>query len=490
MSTPVQYIERRVETLDLADDYHLEARVTQQFTVPQHTHKKGEAKSARNLLVPIGWYPKDRLPDLTVVGHDGAVLPLLRRRDQGRVAATLFTVRWHDTFLGHLSEATRSEAKLTWEVIKAAVEQIVTSSRLGANLVMYRLRRYLEELSAATNDKASDLKCFLLAVLAKGDFWTHLQVLAGVRLLVARMRGTPTRTYVVRVSYTERFEYHNYSRDGTLWRVLEWLGLVYIPIRRPAANIGHAASLWIIYSTPDGIEPLRCFWLSQVGQPTHEDVTVAVRKVAVGRHAESQGALKPDAVDLDVQMEATSAVAATAALAGILFLMSVFVYKAGPHGLNVGGVIPVVGLFAAAPPTLSAAFAYRSTPFSRYVNRGPRALLSGLAALGSVFAVVIGFHGTRGFAEPLSYVVAVYSAAVAMLFLLIFWAPRWRRNERSRRIRVTERTAPKECRRLQGRDTVGLSGVATVLLVGIARTLTVLQHYHIFLSHFPRDIFW
>jgi hypothetical protein len=108
---PAVHIERRVEHLELVDDYHYAATVTQQFTIPVLESEQrvdrwpalartrvgaivSTATSARppatasNLIqsriVPIGWFDKDRLPDIGVTSGAGVALPVLTREDQPR----------------------------------------------------------------------------------------------------------------------------------------------------------------------------------------------------------------------------------------------------------------------------------------------------------------------------------------------------------------------------------------------------------------------
>lgn len=493
-SDPLRYIERRVEHVELIDDYHFAVNVSQQFTVPFHTKKKREARTKTRLLVPLGWYPKERLPDIRVSAADNSVLPLLRRRDQGRIGAILFTVAWQQAFWSGLSEAGEHDARIIWQIVQRAVDQVVTSSRLGANLVIYRLKRYLEELSSDRR-RGPEIKCFLLAILANQEFWDHLQTFAEVRLLVARMAGAPGGTYVVTVQYVERFTYSNYTTRDTIRRGLQWLGVAYTGVRREIANVGHAASLWVIFAVPDGIESVRCFWNSQADGPQpDDDVSMHVTKAALGKHLESikdTKELEPDSAMFDIQVDPSPATA-IAGLAFLLYLVSVFIWKASPSrpadGLLVDNVVSLAGLFTATPAALAGVLAYRGPTLIRYESRGPRLLVALLSVLAAALAVVVGLHGLGPFSEVLAFVVSVYSLAVAGIFLIIGLGPRWRMNERSRRLPVTRRTPPNECRRRQIRDVAICLAAWLVFVLVVARSQYVLQSEHVFGNSFPSDV--
>lgn len=492
--TPLRYVERRVEHVELIDDYHFAVNVSQQFTIPFHTQKKREARTKTRLLVPLGWYPKERLPDIRVSAADGSVLPLLRRRDQGRIGAILFTVAWQQVFWSGLSDAAEHDARMIWQIVQRSVDQVVTSSRLGANLVIYRLKRYLEELS---NDRrrGPEIKCFLLAILANQEFWDHLQTFAEVRLLVARMVGAPGGTYVVTIQYAERFTYSNYSTRDAIRRALQWLGVAYVGVRREIANVGHAASLWIIFAVPDGIESVRCFWNSQSDGPQpDDDVSMHVTKAALGKHLESikdTKDLKPDSAMFDIQIDSSSATT-IGGLALLLYLVSVFIWKAVPSrpgdGLLVNNVVSLAGLFTATPAALAGALAYRGPTLIRYENRGPRLLVALLSALAATLAVVVGLHGLGPFSEVLAFIVSIYSLAVAGIFLIIGLGRRWRINGRSRRLQVTRRLAPSECRRRQIRDAAVCLAIWLVVVLVVARSQYALQRAHVFQDSFPSDM--
>jgi hypothetical protein len=232
--TPARYIERRVEDLALLDDYHYAATVTQQIMVPRLDGERGirqtRSRAMRRLathddkmavpsrLIPLGWFPKDRLPDLAVVNGLGDRLPVLTRDDQGRVASYVFLTRWESRVFAGFSKSEQAPLEPLWEVIGTAVERIVTSSPQGAYLVIYRMRRFLQ--ARLEDSEISDAeRLFLKLLLKRPDFWEALARLARVRLLVARMPAKLDEIYLVRISYTESFSYIPLKPIGTRRRL-------------------------------------------------------------------------------------------------------------------------------------------------------------------------------------------------------------------------------------------------------------------------------
>src|ERR1700730_8416476 len=62
--TPRRFGERRTEHFELHDNKHYAVKVDYQFHVPRH----GPAPIEGELLIPLGLFGKDRLPDLSVTG--------------------------------------------------------------------------------------------------------------------------------------------------------------------------------------------------------------------------------------------------------------------------------------------------------------------------------------------------------------------------------------------------------------------------------------
>jgi hypothetical protein len=523
-SEPLRYIERRVEDVELIDDSRYAVTTRLQFTVPYHQQKAEEKhRSSKTLLVPLGWYAKDRMPDIRVRAEDDTDLPLLRRRDQGKVVATIFGIRWRQKFVSNLSETPDGpEAQTIWGIIHTSLEQIVTAQRLGAQIVIYRLRRFIWERSKDTT-LSKGVKCFLLDILTANEFWRSLKKLGENRLLIARMRGKPDRTYVVTTTNTERFGYGpslltmlkrlvrrgRDRQDESIRRQLSnivgktfaWLGVSRVSIVRDVANLGQAASFWIIFSSPEGVEPIRCFWRSRRNEVRYEDViSVGNGKVAAGQHHEQGKTVASDKLALDVQIDASQSIASAAGLAGLLYFVGLFVYKAMPqlvheqlthkqHSDFTARLLGVGTILAAAPAAIAGALAYRGHPFVRRMSRGPRVILSLLSAQGALLAVVAGLHGPGELAEVLALILSVSGLSAVGLFFWIRCGPRWRKTERSRRELITQAASPNQCRQRQARYAFAWLLFWLLVVLVAVHTQDVFQREHIFRGHsFPADV--
>ncbi len=441
-----------------------------------------------NRLLPLGWFPKDRLPDLAVVDEDGAQLPVLTRDDQGRVASYVFLTRWESRVFVSLLKEEQQELQTLWGVIGTAVERIVTSSPEGAYLVIYRLHRFLETRIPVDSQSPSTLNAkFARALLGRKDFWEALAQLARVRLLVARMPTRLEQTFLVRISYTESFGYLTLRPIGVLRRVqsrfrhgLRWLGLIGLSVTREASNVGHARSLWVVFTAPPGLEAVRCFWRSERRLARSPRISLDVSKVAVGRHA---GRVAPtsDATVLDLQLAPTPDVFTAALVSAVLCLVAAYLFKSGAHYGTGGGEGPslllgLASLFVAAPAGIAGAIAFRGATIVRRAGTGPRFAIVLLTIQASLLALAVGLRQPTGLTEILGYVVAVYSSAASGLFLMIRFAPRWRRNDRSRRPWLTRRTAPAICRGRQLYAAVTLF-IVWLALVGVGAYALDLRHH-------------
>lgn len=531
--SPLRYFERRIEHAELIDDLHYAMTVTQQFTVPFLDKQQRKDSRSTHLSVPLGWFAKDRLPDVEVRDESGATLPFLRRKDQGRIGAILFLGSWEQKFFANVSREDDEDAKKLWALIQTSIERVITRDRERSQLVIYLLRQFLRE-GSIDNDASPGMRCFLLVILAEHDFWMSFKTLAEVRLLFTWMKGRPGRTYVLTTKYTERFPQRpppprglrgrarrafrrgpKLTAQRVVWRTLAWLGVGSISMIREANNLGHAASFWTIFRMPEGIEQVRRFWRRTRSEALPEDiVSVDVTKAAIGKHHAHGQAVEPDLLCLDVQVEPSSAMLSAAGLAALLFLVGTFVYKAMPqliheknlheqlvHGRPVRGqlvgeahtdyltgLVGIGTILAATPAAIAGALAYRGHTFVRRASRGPRTMLALLSAQAAVLAVAMGLQGPGEFSEYLAFALSIYSLTIAGDFLVIRVGPRWRKNEHSRRKGVTERASPSQCRRRQVQYALVCLLPWLVVVLVVARGQSVLQHEHVFGAHFPGNV--
>jgi hypothetical protein len=513
---PLRYIERRVEDLDLVDDYHYGVTLTQQVVIPHHGDRG--AAEERELLVPLGQFSKDRMPNLRVEGPDGTQLPLLSRSDRGAVGATLLANEWAATFFKGVSRGQQTNAKRAYKTIFALIARAVVGSTRDAQIALDVLERTLRAWSKPGR-WSSDIQLAALALLSSKQFWTEADALAESRLLVARMRGTPGRSYTLTIRYAERFAYRGYawgSVGGVVRKGLGFLGLIATPIARSVANLGEAASLWIVQSVPEGVEALRYYWRRERhNSVTPDPVSVEVTRAAASAHPAPGVSPPADSLLLEVQISPSTALAATMGLAALLLLVSTYVYQAIPtiadayhahphsllvsldnapvadRGFNEGDRALLVGLgslFAAVPAAIAGALAYRGQSFVRRISLGPRLLLAGLSVLAAFFAVVVSLKNLGSLAEATAYAVSIYSLWVLGIFAFIQFGPRWRKSERSRRKSATSRATPLQCRRNQVWAALGWLIGWTFVVVVFARCQVALQREHFFTDEFPLNV--
>ncbi len=512
---PLHFVERRVEHLDLPDDYHYGVRVIQQFVAPYHGEQSKTA-SERELLVPLGQFSKDRMPDLRTLGPDGSILPLLSRSDRGAVGAALFAARWANLFFDELSDATQKNAKKIWDLVGLSVAEVVIGSKRQSEVAIFRLERTLDRWSRAPKF-VPELRQSVLALLSTEQFWIDIYALAETRLLVARLQGVPGRTYAVTVEYTERFHYRGYAKSsisGLVRKGLAWLGLISLPIARSVANLGQATSLWIVQSIPEGVEPLRYYWKRERNSTRPTDpVSVDITRAVAAKHQKPGEQPEKDLLLLDVQISPSTAMVATIGLALLLLVVATYVYQAlpeittrtpsGDHHLFASLrristaqtpdedrtiLVGLGSIFAAVPAGIAGALAYGGQTFVRRASRGPRTLLAILSVQAAFFAVVVSLKNLGGLAETTAYVLSIYSLVVIGVFLFIQFGPRWRKNERSRKKSATMPASPIDCHKKQVRDALIWLAFWTILVLVFARSQAVLQEKHFFSGEFPDNV--
>jgi hypothetical protein len=514
---PLRYVERRVEHLDLVDDYHYGVSVIQQIQSPLHGEKTATAET--ELLIPLGQFSKDRIPDLRVEGPTGERLALLTRAERGELGAALFTSEWAKVFFKDVPKADRAHAMEVWATIRALVARAVSGSKREAEIMLKALDQMIVTWQRPGNYPRS-VREALRKWSGNSQVREALQGLEETRLLVAKMRGVPGRSYPVTVRYTERFDYaghpRSYSGKRIVQEVLAWLGMLSWPIKREVANMGQAASLWIVQSVPDGVEALRYHWRSDRYRRMQPDpVSIEATRAVTSYHPTPIQKATENELRLEVQLAPSPALTALIGLAGLLLVVATYVYQAIPTVTHTGPLSPdsvltgwgealgtggapdsgdrvlLVGLgsvFAAVPAAIAGALAYKGQTFTRRISRGPRALVSLLCVMAAFFAVVVSLKNLGDWAEGTAYVVSLYSFWLLGVAAFIQWGPRWRKNEKSRWTWRTRNASPVDCRRHQVRSALLFLTVWTLLTVLFARLQVELQTEHFFTSDFPGNI--
>lgn len=489
---PWRAVERRVESLEFKDDRHYSVTVRQQVTVSRHRPKEAEE---RDLLIPLGQFSKARRPDMEVIGPDGSPLPILHHDARGKAIAVLVTTSWQKTLFPDKNTRQEQVEKLAdvWNIIQYHVEQVAKRSRDSAHEIINRFRPLLRRLrdSSETNQPTKD---FIDRLLKASDLWRELRVLAETTIRIAELRGIPGETYIITIRYTERFGY-GLATKGVLRRFLSLLGLDSIPVSRNTANIGHARSLWVIHSVPDGLEPLRLFWGDERDNPSKTDIgKIENDRAVVGRRTDSDSPpQEQDDVLLDFQIAPTASVFAAMALAFMLLFVGAYVYQRTPSISATGERTLLVSLataLAAVPATITGVLAYRGQTFIRRASQGPRILLALLSGQASFLAVVLGLKTGRGHAllEISAFVLAVYSLFIFGMFGYIRFGPRWRKSSRSRRPKLTKRLSPDQCRDRQMWAALLFCVTWVLVVIVFARSISVLQHQSVFSHEFPGNV--
>lgn len=495
----LRLIERRVEALDLTHDHHYSVTVTQQITLPQHLTTESVGVPLPMVLIPLGYFRKARLPDLKVYGPDGVVLPLLSRGERAKTIAVMFTSGWESKFLAGIdtNAPERSSAIAIWDDVQSQIGLVVTALRVPAR---ERVRQLQEMLVARHSAVQGPLQRAIRTILTDQTFWSELEALAESTLLIAKSSGVIGGTYVYSVEYTERFSYEPEAftaenRLAATWwhKVLAWLGWIAVPIFRTVANVGQAASFWVVQTTPDGVEPLRAFWSDAADELRPNVVTVSADRIVASRYMDS--AAQPGAHELTVEMQmAPSAAVGTAALLAVLvWFIGTYIYQSVPeiarHSDQQANLIALGSLFAAVPAAVAGVLAYAGRPFARRVSRGPRLVLSALAAQAGFLAIVIGLKNVNeSWVEASSLGLLTYAFAAAGVLGYIQFGPRWRKSDRSRLPRTTTNTLPERCRAKQVRWASAFGMVWVLATVVIVRCEVVLQHDRIFTSAFPGNV--
>ena len=521
---PADYIERRTEEIDLLGDDYYRVRVFQQVLFPPHGEKTDHsgqsdggtdthAIAARPTLVPLGEYAKHRLPDLKAFGPSGDQLPVLSRADRTRVLVTIFAANWSSIYYGPGGSANASDqSQYIWkQVVLRQVRELVYSTRSQAKDIPKRLRTSLQLLiGQGAASLPTDAVNGAQALLASQRFRNELDGLVHSTNLAAVLSAAPTDLRIVVVEYSERINYDlvTSKTDGFImrWsrrigafviRILTWLSLVPLIVRRYAANTSACHSLHIKANLPDSVEATRYFWLSENKQApkssTPDDVScdrpvLSASFDDLGDTGESTIPDRGPAV-LEAQMAPSLALAAAILTAAFILLVATFIYQEPLRKGLSDSVLAIAGAFSGVPAILTGAIAFRTDPFARRLSRGPRTLLGLLAAGAGALAATVGLRQfSAGFDSWLALSVSIYSIGVILVLLHIGIGPRFRHGTRSRIHALTSRCSPQTCRRLQ----VAMALLFMVLLgLGLLLSLRVeeaLRFCHVFNTRFPGNV--
>lgn len=500
LQRPSRYIQRRVETFRLVDDHHYAVAVTQQFTVAGHGSM---GTSEHPLMIPVGFFAKERLADLRVHGPDGTILPVLSRWERASVTAVIFS----QPFEHQLKRRVPAEHH---DIVRAVVQTIQNRVAKLTDETPDAAKRIADDLLAALRTDArnrkfprSVRKALRWLTYDKG-FTSGLRAFQKVRLIIALMRGEVDQTYTIEAHYTERFNYElELRRIFAPRRIREWgprlvrlflvqLGWVTVEIRQDAANFGRALSHWIVQSVPTGVEPVRQYWDDR-GDLAEllVDETVENDRAITARYAEPVKPGQDRTLILEVQMAPSAAVLSAALLALALCAVATFIFQSNlaRHQTDIkDSLIALATIFAAVPAAITGALAYQGQTFVRRVSRGPRLALALLSLQAAILAIEISLKRVTVFTAHLSLVLAVYSYVVFWIFVYIQFGPRFRKSIHCRVRWIVGKFSPRRCAELQ----VRWATLAIVLLaltgVEFAHLEEALRHVHFFAPDFPENI--
>ena len=211
-----------------------------------------------------------------------------------------------------------------------------------------------------------------------------------------------------------------------------------MPIFRTVANVGQAASFWVVQTIPDGVEPLRAFWNdAQEVSPNPRVVTVSADRVVASRYMDYEAQQGAHELTTEMQMAPSAAVGTATLLAVLLWFVATYIYQGIPDiatdSDQRANLIALGSLFAAVPAAVAGVLAYAGRPFARRVSRGPRLVLSALAAQAGFVAIVIGLKNVnKTLVETSSLLLLTFAFAAAGILGYIQFGPRWRKSDRSR----------------------------------------------------------
>jgi hypothetical protein len=489
---PLEYLERRVESIDLKDDHHYSVTVTQQIIIPSHGEGKQEVSQA---LIPVGYYSKTFLPDLRVARENGSELPVANRADRALLTAIIVGSPWEHLVLDAVPAGEKDAAEGLWTVVQDYIGEIATEQPKQAQTLFDDLRELLNEWGASSK-LTPHLRSAAAAVIATPEFWTAVEAMIDTRLIVATIRGTTGEPTVVTCTYTERFSYVKQGQMRWLVSLLQWLGWLAYGITRRAANMGRTRSLWVLQSLPPGVEPIRSYWEDQANEAADDVALIAESdRTVANRYDEPLAAGdRPPSLLLDAQMAPSASVGIAALLSALLVCITTYIYQAPQlfastdAGATQTNFIALAGVFAAVPAGVGAALAYNGQTFARRLSRGPRLVLALLSIQAAVLAVLICLKQTTHAIEVASLVLSVYSLFAAGVFAFIVYGPRWRKNHRSRWKWLTQPATPAGCQQYQRRIATAYLVVMLFCVLVFARCQTVLRYSHFFTRHFPGNI--
>lgn len=448
LESPALFIERRVETLDFQSDGTISVSTAQQFLVPTHHSDDSKSAAATWLFVPLGYFRKIRIPDLTVRAPDGASIAVLSRSARGSLVLQLFSLRFREAFVEGADIESAAELERVWWVIETFVSVVSVEMEEVALTVIENLESYLLEI------RSGDLNVFtmdrILKLFQNDEFWSYLFALSSSTPLVASMQGEPGRSYVVALNYTEDPEQGPNERFFWLDRVVVFFGFSYVEVSRRVINFGSALSLWVIARLPDEAESLRFYWESRSFANDAQTAVVNRDRAVLGSY-EAYG-LTGDRSALHLQLRPSATIVSSLMLAVLLAVVSTYIYEESNASDVTSDPGLLITLLAAVPGVIAGRVAYGRHNFLRIISRGPRLFITMMSVLSVALTASLTFRGFDRVTSTIAFSTATMCAAVIVSFIYIQAGPRWRKNGHSRRPKKTGSLPPETCKDKQRRE--------------------------------------
>ena len=547
LSFPERFIERRVEHVEMRSDHYYGVTILHQVQIPLHHSTSDDPVMA---LVPLGDFGKARLPDLEVRGPSGELLPILGRSERAYVLSSIFTAEWSGRyFRAYLNKddgsSERTAAETILGIIQRAAASIVAEPEDTSYEIIKDLKSVLMKIvgdgheasspglvtanestnkpvdssqiawiSPRNQDSADQDNFFIPAdvvstardLVEDERFWDKLNRLATTTQPLAVFSGIPGSSYILTLSYSEAFAYDPVSRPGIsnrlLHKFLVWLGIEASSIVRRTANANACESFYVMVALPEGSEAVRYFWFEEKGLKYQRQSLQPVEseRAVLSAGASSSRKLVDTRAVLDVQIEPSPGVMTSVLLAVFLVFVGTYIYQRIPFlratqnqkgssaSSDRGELLALAGLFSAAPAALAGSLAYRGKAFVRYLNRGPRFLVSCLAALAALLAAMVSLRDLDTGTEYVAIVTVGWSALTAGVLGFIQFGPRWRQGDRSRWQWMTRRLTARRCQQLQHWAAILFVVVLALAVTATVRIVTYTQHSRVFTNDFPDNV--
>lgn len=322
LAQPWRHQERRIEVINLKSVSYFEMDVTQQIRVP-------DLPIGSSAIVSLGLYSKTRRPSLQVFDQHGNRIPILSRKEQGKILAYLYFNVLQQQAEEEWQDVQLEEFIRLYEILRPRLESIAVSPAKTALQALESLKGHLQTLSHTDIAAA--------AILRAADGLNALEELAKSAQILVRIPVLPSEQIIIRHSYVQTLPYNLRSersqwstrsawsdcrrsaskfvqlhlpqeykqipqlfclllknslrlvRNGPisiLTRLLTRLGLIPTVLGRKVQNADHCDSFYLLLEAPSGTSCSRHYW---------EDLAITVKSDPNSESADSPN----DCVDSD-----------------------------------------------------------------------------------------------------------------------------------------------------------------------------------------------